>query len=665
MLEELQLDTQGFSNLFRKARSQIPELYPPWSNYNYHDPGITLLELFAFFTEAQQFYLDQVDEDLSLAFLHLLGTRPKPATPARVWAEASAPQTVKIGQSFFAGDLCFQAIDHHIIPDNRLLGVEIRSPEGKIHRETLAENALGFSCYPFGAEATPGTQFTLFFQKPLEPKQTYHLTTLVEDRHSLPRTPIPPGYPFVPLATLTMAYYHDQEMRHLPFDDTSYGFLQDGVISFTLDAPMHPHPQGTLSPYALQITLSHSQYDVPPVISHLSCWDLPLEQRETLVTLIPVEALPQHQQQGREALYLCQEGEHFRTVPSHQGDWVALYDPRLLAEGVLPPEVLSQGILAQGNGFPSQRYPLSHQQILPHSVRIFLEDEDQPGRFHPYTYVENFFGSTPESRHFTIDLASGELVFGDGFAGYPPESKILLLGLAVTQGKAGNLSKGSALTPSEITQTTLHTLQDARGGRQAEGVPECFARLQDSLEHPQRLVSLQDIQTIVKETPGLRIQDCILKPGAQGETSHPNLLHLVVKPYGQDRPTLSTAYQENILQYLQDKRLVGTYIQLHSPRYVTIDLYVEVRAHPTFGGIGPRLTSLLQTHFAQITGFGATIAYHKLYHLIQEEPGIASIQELSILAKGEGATRQANGDVVLPPSALVFLGQVRSVIQNS
>lgn len=666
MLPELELDTEGFSNLFRKARSQIPELYPQWSNYNYHDPGITLLELFAFLTEAQQFYLDQLREDQSLAFLKLLGASPKPASPAQVWAEARSPQEVKIGQPFYTGDLCFQAREHRFLPGDLLVGLEIESPDGQTHQERFQTAAPGSSCYPFGAQAIQGTQFTLFFQEALEPNQDYHLSCLVEDRHSLPRNPIPPDYPFVPLATLRLSYFNGIAMEDLAFTDTSHGFLQDGAFCFALPTPMMPQPEGSLSPYFLQFTLVESQYDTPPVIFRLSCGDLLLQQEETLALFCAKEALVHHHQEGKEALYFTQENQNLgqnlgqnldqnlRQVPPEEGDWVVLYRQDLFPGGVL----------AQGNGFPSQRYRLSTQGILPLSVKIYVEEEGVPGLYAPYSYVADFATSTPESRHFTLDFATGEVVFGDGFAGYPPESQIMLLGLTVSQGPGGNLGKGTSLQSRDQAQQ-LVTVQDGKGGQEAQSLQECFAQVQASLDQPTRLVSLQDIKTIVQETPGLRIQDCILKPPGEADTLHPNLLHLVVKPFGGDCPTLTPAYEENILQHLQDKRLVGTYLRLHAPTYVTVDLYVEVYAHPQFGRITEGLHRLLQAHFAELTTFGVTIAYHQLYHLVEREPGVSRIGELSLLTKGEGVTRKSNGDVVLPPHAIGSLGQVRCVILNS
>ena len=73
MLPEISLDTTNFEEIVKKARSQIAEVYPQWTDYNYHDPGITILELFAFLKAAQQFYIDQTSDDIRKKFLQLIG----------------------------------------------------------------------------------------------------------------------------------------------------------------------------------------------------------------------------------------------------------------------------------------------------------------------------------------------------------------------------------------------------------------------------------------------------------------------------------------------------------------------------------------------------------------------------------------------------------------
>jgi hypothetical protein len=66
------LDDRRFHDLVEEARALIPTHAPDWTNHNASDPGITLIELFAYLTEALIYRLDRITPDNVCAFLDLL-----------------------------------------------------------------------------------------------------------------------------------------------------------------------------------------------------------------------------------------------------------------------------------------------------------------------------------------------------------------------------------------------------------------------------------------------------------------------------------------------------------------------------------------------------------------------------------------------------------------
>ncbi|MBE9592053.1 MAG: baseplate J/gp47 family protein, partial [Proteobacteria bacterium] len=77
------LDDKTFSDLVEEAKKWIPIYAPEWTDHNVHDPGITLIELFAWLAEMQLYRLNTITEKNKLKFLKLLGVTPKPATAAK------------------------------------------------------------------------------------------------------------------------------------------------------------------------------------------------------------------------------------------------------------------------------------------------------------------------------------------------------------------------------------------------------------------------------------------------------------------------------------------------------------------------------------------------------------------------------------------------------
>lgn len=72
-----QLDDITFAELVEEAKKMIPQYAPQWTDYNLHDPGITIIELLSWIVETQIFRLDQITEKEIKSFLHLLGQDPQ------------------------------------------------------------------------------------------------------------------------------------------------------------------------------------------------------------------------------------------------------------------------------------------------------------------------------------------------------------------------------------------------------------------------------------------------------------------------------------------------------------------------------------------------------------------------------------------------------------
>ncbi len=71
-LELPNLDDRNYTDLVEEALALIPAHAPEWTNHNPSDPGITLVELFAYLTEMLIYRLNRVTEANQEAFLQLL-----------------------------------------------------------------------------------------------------------------------------------------------------------------------------------------------------------------------------------------------------------------------------------------------------------------------------------------------------------------------------------------------------------------------------------------------------------------------------------------------------------------------------------------------------------------------------------------------------------------
>ena len=56
------IDDRRYQDLLNEALARIPVHNPEWTNFNKSDPGVTLLELFAFLTENLLYRSNQIPE---------------------------------------------------------------------------------------------------------------------------------------------------------------------------------------------------------------------------------------------------------------------------------------------------------------------------------------------------------------------------------------------------------------------------------------------------------------------------------------------------------------------------------------------------------------------------------------------------------------------------
>src|SRR5438552_6059518 len=82
-LTDLNLDDRTFEQLYQELRRRIPAYTPEWTDHNDSDPGITLMQMFAWLAEIVIYRLNRVPEKNYIKFLELVGVQLRQPAPAR------------------------------------------------------------------------------------------------------------------------------------------------------------------------------------------------------------------------------------------------------------------------------------------------------------------------------------------------------------------------------------------------------------------------------------------------------------------------------------------------------------------------------------------------------------------------------------------------------
>jgi hypothetical protein len=94
------LDDRRFQQLVDEAKRYVQQRAPEWTDHNVSDPGVTLIETFAYIVDQLLYRLNRVPDKNYTAFLDLLGIRlfPPAAASAEVdfWLSAPQPDAVTL-----------------------------------------------------------------------------------------------------------------------------------------------------------------------------------------------------------------------------------------------------------------------------------------------------------------------------------------------------------------------------------------------------------------------------------------------------------------------------------------------------------------------------------------------------------------------------------------
>lgn len=159
-----QLDDRSYQDLLDEAMDRIhKDLNTDWTDLSPGDPGVVLLEAFAFLTEQMLYRLNRVPEKAYVAFLNLLGVSLYPPTAARarlhIWQAGNETITLPRGTRIVPGGS----------NDDKLANAFVLAEELKIpanNNETTAVQALAYHCEQFEEElgisnGMPGQSFTV------------------------------------------------------------------------------------------------------------------------------------------------------------------------------------------------------------------------------------------------------------------------------------------------------------------------------------------------------------------------------------------------------------------------------------------------------------------------------------------------------------------------
>lgn len=692
MLTDIKLDNESFEDLMEEAKNLIISEFPEWTDFNYHDPGITICEMFAFLKEVAQYRMNYIGEEHYLRYLRLIGIKREPVRPARALVALSCQKTQKIPvlTRFYASDICFESTSPQYLIAGDLCGCIYESQGERIF---LDRQMLGFARIlkipVFGKQPKRGNCFYMAFDEALPKDTVLSIYANVYSQYDIARNPVSETFEFKPLATVAMEYYTSQGWRLCEsFCDRTWGFLQNGWIEFQISEEMVKTSEAGHSGFFLRLRLLNERYDIPPLVTKIGmnfveavqtrhyavCQDYQCEEHNGKA-ICYIEANEVNMQN---LAILLKKGIGYQIFENFT---LQLEEGRLKAvlecdeEGSLPDKIRvlswendfdANQIVGVGDGLPFQEFALENRKLDSENFRLMVQDFEDKNILCEWEQVPDFSCSGVEDRHYVLDNTNHKIIFGDCIHGIAPEGKILIVQYVTTEGQDGNVKAGKIDIIGENNEfLTVSNENNAFGGRDKELLEDCFIRAKKSIYDNAALVTDEDYENAVRRTPGLMIENCRVlhqDMSAVGSTEEVlrNRITIVVKPYSFEKsPQLSSEYIHNILVWLDPLRMAGTEICLISPKYIKIHVFAECKGRNNYIFDRKEIIDALNRHFQPYGAkFGGIISYSEVYELLDRLDAVEEMEALSIDVTGSKVRRTFGGDIILPPNGLISIENI-------
>ncbi len=679
-LQDVTLDDLRFqAAIVDEARKRIVRYCPEWTDYNLSDPGITLIELFAWMTEMMVYRLNRVPEKNYVRFLDLLGVQLLPARSARA------------GLTF------------------RLSAALPLGPED----DTRALVAQGLEVATLETPTTPQVIFTVDEPLYIVPPKLTDLRTAEEFSVN-----------WLNRVQTFVAFRIDPPVQrasfYLGFDAAER--LRNHILRlhFTSERTQGTGANPNDPPLVWEVSIGGGGWrEIRPSRSEGerdSTGGFNFEQG-SITFYLPDETAADFFMGLERTWIRCR----YETRKDTQGTYSRSPRIRQVRVETLGASVMAshavyaeQEILGVSNGDPNQSFRVRNAPVLPLRSGETVEVEelrDGELMWVPWTRVEDFAESSMYDTHFTLDTSTGEIRFGPSIR--QPNGKPHQYGRVPQVGRRIRIARyrfgGGAVgnvPPNRLTTMRaavpfidrVTNMAPAVGGRDPETLEEAKLRTRRELRAQERAVTAEDYESLALQVnealdPEQKLArvKCIT-PSASAGWLPPGMLELAIVPdaadqvYAGDYAGLVPGADliRAIQSYLDHYRLLTTTLTLRSATYVGVR--VEARIVPSIHVadevVVGRVVDMLRHYLTPLPSaadtpfipdpesgepwhgwpFGKPLYVAELYALIQRVKGVKHVlevkistravdplQEISLTAMGEEAD-PADARVGIAPS---------------
>lgn len=698
-LPKANLDDRDFKDLVDECILRIPRYCPEWTNYNPGDPGITLVELFAWLTDQMMVRFNQVPRRNFVTFLEMLGVRLQAAAPAQTeltfYLTAEQPSLYHVAAGTEVATIRTETEEAIVFSTSQRLTIgkpqishfltsEFAEEAPQLLRDRLT-NAWtqqttgawsGQEQFVFEEYPQTGNCFYLVFAP--EQQIAGNVLALRLRGEAATSTGINPEQP-----PRTWQAWNGSAWQPILLQESD-----DGTRGFSFDLA------GQQAVHAVQEAdvVLHMPQDW--AVANFSGY------------------------QGRWLRCICTQAEGTRSRYTRSPQLIGM-SVRAIGGTINASQctLIENEILGTSDGTPGQKFRLQSESILPRSAEEHLQVMPPGGLVEDWQEVNDFSESRPSDRHYTIDSLTGEIQFGPlvressqlreethfraqaqiggvltveenvqrecQYGAVPPRGSVIRITAYRTGGgQRGNVRSGTIRVPKTAIPYVDRVINHvaARNGAEAESLEDAVMRVPRLLRTRDRAVTPEDFETLTLQAGRGAVARACCPSRALKEVT-PGVVDLLVVPQANlesldraeglhpDQFALSTALETQIHQYLDQRRLLGVQVRLQAPEYVGVAVHAGVGLAPEYANDQARQAILRQLEVSlyrflnPLTGgidgqgwaFGCPVYPSDIVSLFQRVSGVrylGAILLFEVRKHGTNWVRSLAPNGVVDPGAL-------------
>ena len=629
------LDDRRFQELVDDAKRLVQDRCPEWTDHNVSDPGVTMIELFAWMTDQLLYRLNRVPDRNYVKFLELIGVRLFPPTAARVgvtfWLSSPRPEAVvipagtEVATERTERDEAVVFATERDFPITPCTLARLASVVGGKTKTHTAVFDRGETFFCFGKVPKAGDALLLGLSEPVP-----SCAVVLRFDFDIQGIGVVPSKPPLVWEAWTGADWSPCELER----DETKGLNKAGDV-------------------VVHVPAGHAAF-------------LVANQRAGWLRCRVIET--EEGQPGYAASPQIKQASAFTiggTIESVNA------------------ETIVEETLGASEGVSGQRFPLKRRPVVAGDDHV-LEVAAGDG-WREWHEVKTFADSGEDDEHFVVDAAAGEVVLGpavrmpDGtlrrFGAVPQKGAVLRLASYRTGGgRRGNVTGGAIkVLKSSLphVESGVENRHPARGGVDGEPIENAKVRGAITLRTGNRAVTVNDYEQLAREAaPEVARVRCV----QAGDGSDPGAVRVLVVPaVDGDRGQVrfeqlipSEDAVEKIARYVDERRVLGARVSIEPPTYQGITVAARLRATPHTDPVRLQTDALaaLYDYFGPLTGgphgdgwpFGRAVLSGEVYSVLQAVRGTEIVEEALLFAADPRTAERSKplDRIELEPHALVF-----------